>query len=32
VWIATPEEFTTAIRQGNERHGKIVKQLGVTMD
>ena len=32
VWLASPEEFASAIRAGYERHGKIVKALGVTMD
>jgi tripartite-type tricarboxylate transporter receptor subunit TctC len=32
VWISTPDEFSAAIKRGYERHGKLVKALGITMD
>jgi tripartite-type tricarboxylate transporter receptor subunit TctC len=31
-WITTPEEFSRYIKADRERYGKIVKQIGLTLD
>lgn len=31
-WVSTPEEFAAVIQRGYERHGQLVKALGIRMD